>query len=426
MYYYKIGLLCRRAVETKRKKNLKNRCGGAITKGERYMKRYLKRVWLMVLAAFASLFIIGGLGACSFGVTKDDIMQENGLEVCVSYHANGGLFENNTNKKDIYYPAGNPAAPIGFVEITNAKIKKDGYELEGWYHVKKDENGEPIYEDKEAELFALGEKVDFSQLLENGKDWEICANWLVLTKVKVRLVVFDENEQIDRAVKVKDVSGKEYQTGAEVSSFSYQDGVVNTATLAPFEVQNKSHTFVQYYSDEACSQNIEWPIVRDEENDIYIYAKYITGNWKVLKTSNDVWNMFVGSSFTGVGYYLLNDITYTDGALESLSKKGFDYKFYGNAHKIIGLQVKQQVSVNNFSGVSLFGALGQNAVIKDLTFENLSVEFTVNGTGAMQANYLFTALHEQAKIENLAVSGVFKLTVKASVELPADFETAWQ
>lgn len=85
--------------------------------------------------------------------------------------------------------------------------------------------------------------------------------------------------------------------------------------------------------------------------------------------------------------------------------------------------------MNNFSGVSLFSALGQNAVIKDLTLENLSVEFTVNKTGAMQANYLFASLHEQAKIENFAVSGensAFKLTVKSSVELQVDFETAWQ
>lgn len=390
------------------------------------MRKSLQRIWVIVLAMLAALFVLGGFGACSFGVTKDQIMEENGLEVRVTYHANGGLFENNTNIKDVYYPAGNPAAPIGFIDITNAKIQKDGYELEGWYHVKKDENGKPIYENEEAEVFALGEKVDFSKRLETGKDWDICANWLVLTKVKVKLVVFNENEQIDRETKVKDVLGGEYQTGVEVSSFSYQDGVVNTATLAPFEVQNKTHTFVQYYSDEACTQNVQWPIERDEENDKYIYVKYITGNWKVLKTSNDVWNMFYDSSFTGVGYYLLNDITYADGAVESLSKKGFDYKFYGNGHTISGLKVAQQGSVNNYSAVSLFGTLGQNAVIKDLTLDNLSVTFTLRGTGQMQAHYLFNSLHEQAKIENVTVRGTFNVTKQQGVELQADYETNWQ
>ena len=375
-----------------------------------------------MLVALASLFIWGG---CSFGITKDQIMQENGLDVRVTYHANGGLFENNTNVKDIYYPAGNPAAPIGFVDITNAKIKKDGFELEGWYHVQKDENGKPIYENEEAEIFKLGEKVDFTKRLEKGKDWEICANWLVLTKVKVKLVVFDANEQIDRAAKVQDNAGNEYQTGAEVASFAYQDGVVNTATLAPFEAKNKSHTFVEYYSDEACTQNVRWPIERDEENDVYIYAKYITGNWKVLKTSNDVWQMFVGSPFTGVGYYLLNDITYTDGAIESLSARGFDYKFYGNGHKIIGLTVSQIATVN-MQAVSLLGQLGANAVIKDVTFENLKVTFTLRGNGEMQAYYLFHALNENARIENVAASGEFKITKQASVNLQSDFEENWQ
>ena len=387
------------------------------------MNRKWKNICLIVLAMLASLFIWSG---CSFGTTKDQIMQENGLSVRVTYHANGGLFENNTNVKDMYYPEGNPAAPIGFVDITNAKIEKDGYELEGWYHVAKDENGEPIYENKEAELFKLGEKVDFTKRLEKGKDWDICANWLVLTKVKVKLVVFDENEQIDRSTKVKDEAGGEYQTGSEVGSFTYQDGVVNTATLEPFKAENNSHTFVQYYSDEACTQNVPWPIQRDEENDVYIYVKYITGNWKVLKTSNDVWNMFVGSPFTGVGYYLLNDIEYTHGAIDSLSARGLNCKFYGNGHTIHNLEISQIATVNA-QAVSAFGQLGENALIKDLTFENLKVSFTLRGNGEMQAYYLFHSLHENARIENLTVtSGEFKITKQDSVNLQSDFETNWQ
>lgn len=382
-----------------------------------------KRIWLIVLAMLASLFIWSG---CSFGVTKDQIMQENGLKVRVTYHANGGLFENNTNVKDMYYPDGNPALDVGFTEATNVKITREGYELEGWYHVAKDENGEPIYENKDAELFKLGEKVDFSKRLETGKDWDICANWLVLTKVKVKLVVFNQNEQIDRSAKVKDDAGNEYQTGSEVTSFTYQDGVVNTATLAPFKAENNSHTFVQYYNDEACTQNVPWPIERDEENDIYIYVKYITGNWKVLKTSNDVWNMFVGSPFTGVGYYLLNDITYTDGAIDSLSVKGFNYKFCGNGHTISNLEISQ-IATANMQAVSAFGRLGANAEIKDVTFVNLTVAFTLRGNGEMQAYYLFHSFDENAKIENVTVSsGSFKITKQASVNLQPDFETNWQ
>ena len=211
-----------------------------------------------------------------------------------------------------------------------------------------------------------------------------------------------------------------------MTSFSYQDGVVNTATLAPFEAKNKSHTFVQYYSDEACTQNVEWPIERDEENDIYIYVKYITGNWKVLKTSNDVWEMFVDSPFAGVGYYLLNDITYTDGEVESLSARGFDYKFYGNGHTISGLSISQRVNtVNVLKNFSVFGNLGANADIRDITFENLNVSFNINGSGEIQANYLFNAANENAKLENVKASGTFELTVKQSLQLQADFEENW-
>lgn len=389
------------------------------------MNRKWKNICLIVLAMLASLFIWSG---CSFGTTKDQIMQENGLSVRVTYHANGGSFGNDINVINLYYPEGNPAAPIGFVDITNAKIEKDGYELEGWYHIAKDENGEPIYENKEAKLFKLGEKVDFTKRLEKGKDWDICANWLVLTKVKVKLVVFDENEQIDRSTKVKDEAGGEYQTGAEVGSFTYQDGVVNTATLEPFKAENNSHTFVQYYSDEACTQNVPWPIQRDEENDVYIYVKYITGNWKVLKTSNDVWNMFVGSPFTGVGYYLLNDIDYTDGAIDSLSAKGFNYKFYGNGHTIRGLAISQRVNtVNIINNFSVFGNLGENADIKDLTFENLSVSFNISGSGPIQAHYLFNSVDSKSRVENVTVSnGSFELVIKESLDLQSDFETNWQ
>ena len=375
-----------------------------------------------MLTVLACLFIWGG---CSFGVTKDQIMEENGLSVRVTYHANGGSFENNVLVKDIYYPVGNPAAPIGFVDITNMKIEYAEHELEGWYHVKKDENGNPIYQDEAKKVFALGEKVDFSKRLEKGKNWEICANWVVLTKVKVKLVVFDQNEQIDRVATVQDSDGNAYQTGEEVASFAYQNGVVNTATLAPFETKDKSHTFVEYYSDEACTQNVAWPIERDKENDVYIYVKYITGNWKVLKTSFDVLNMFNDTSFKGVGYYLLNDITYTDGAINSLSARGFDYKLYGNGHTIKNLSVVQTATVN-MQAVSMFGKIGEKAEIKDVTFENLKVSFTLRGNGEMQAYYLFHAIDENAKMQNVTVaSGELKITKQASVNLQANFEDDW-
>ena len=389
-----------------------------------------KKIWLIVLAMLASLFILSG---CSFGTTKDQIMQENGLNVRVTYHANGGLFENNTNVKDMYYPDGNPALDIGFTEATNVKIVRDGYELEGWYHVAKDQNGKPIYENEEAEVFQLGEKVDFSKRLEKGKDWEICANWLVLTKVKVKLVVFDANEQIDLSTKVKDDAGNEHQTGSEVGAFTYQNGVVNTATLEPFKAENNSHTFVQYYSDEACTQNVNWPIQRDEENDVYIYVKYITGNWKVLKTSRDVSGVFT-STFTGVGYYLLNDITYTGDAISSLSANGFNLKFYGNGHKISGLSISQNVkTVNIVNNFSVFGNLGANADIRDVTFENLNVSFNINGPAnvndsekmQIQAHYLFNSADENAKVENVGVSGAFNLVIKG-LKLQDDFQTNWQ
>ena len=354
-------------------------------------------------------------------------MQENGLSVRVTYHANGGQFENKSNIMDVYYPAGNPALEIGIVEVTNVGITRAGYELEGWYHVAKDANGNPIYENQEAEVFKLGEKVDFSKRLETGKDWDICANWLVLTKVKVKLVVFDANEQIDRTSKVTDDAGNEHQTGSEIFSFSYQNGVVNTASLAPLKAANNSHTFVEYYSDEACTQSVPWPIQRDEENDVYIYAKYITGNWKVLKTSLDVLNMF-SSPFTGVGYYLLNDITYTSGAISSLSANGFNYKFYGNGHKISGLSISQTVkTVNIVTNFSVFGKLGANADIRDVTFENLNVSFNINGSEEVQiqAHYLFNSADENAKVENVSASGAFKLVIKGP-KLQDDFQTNWQ
>jgi hypothetical protein len=390
------------------------------------MKWKWKRICLLVLTAITALLVWGG---CSFGVTKDQILEENGLSVRVTYHANGGLFENNTNIKDVYYPAGNPAAPIGLVDITNAKIKKDGYELEGWYFVATDKDGNLVYENEQAELFKLGEKVDFSKPLEKGKDWVICANWLVLTKVKVKLSVFNTVQELDRAAEVENAAGGTYKTGDEVGAFNYQNGVVNTATLAPFEAKNKSYTFVQYYSDEACTKNVEWPIARDEENDVYIYVKYIAGNWKTLKTSNDVWNMFYDSTFTGEGYYLLNDIAYTDGAIESLWIKGFNHRLYGNGYKISGLEIEQSASVNLFNqygAVSLFGALGENAEIKDVTLENLSVNFKLTGSGQMAAYYLFSSVTAQTKVQNLSASGTFKITKQASVALQADFETAWQ
>lgn len=370
------------------------------------MRKTLRNKLLLVGVTLATLFTIAG---CQVTQSLDEFREENNLPAQVTYYANGGLFENNTDQKDLYYTAGDKAADIGNVSFTSGSISisRDDYEFLGWYYVELDEKGEPIL-DENGNL-VLGEEVDFSKALENSDHWKVAAAWTALSKVKVQLVCDDT-----ATLTVSDTLS--YQNGDVIKEYSFNStGIVQSTTSAPIKVANNAYSFVEFYADESCTTQVEWPIQKGEA-DIIIYAKYIEGNWKMLKEADDVKDMFADTALSTNRYYLVNDIdcSVLSKAISSVTK--FNCELQGNGHTISNLSI-QKTKLSNASKVSFLGELGEAAVIENVTFDNITARFETIPNAFIETYFVFTSKAETAKISNVAISGSMEVVLASGASI---------
>ena len=323
------------------------------------MRRKKKWGLAAALATISSLFIFAG---CTVGESLEEIVEENELVAQVTYYANGGDFgvtvsdtsdrENVllTQKKELYYKDDSKIADLGNIKLSNGSIdfKRQDYDFAGWYHVVTDANGNIVYEENEVDgitYMKLGEKVDFSKTIDEGEHWYLCAAWTPRVKVKMKLVcdTLSENETIKGKFGDKDA---ELKNGDIVHEFSFSTkGKVESVSESwkpSFEAENG--TYVAYYADQACTQEVQWPIVNTENTDVFIYAKYLEGAWTVLRTADDITGKLFGFAATQseTKFYLYDDIDATGKTVTPLD--GFAATLEGNGHTISGLTVASALS----------------------------------------------------------------------------------
>lgn len=392
------------------------------------MKRKLKRTLILVFLAVASLFILAG---CSFKyTTRDEVIDDYGLEAAVTYYGNGGVFENSLDTKTIDYMSGQPAINIGVDKMKPQRtIKRDQYDFDGWYYVVLDAEGNPTYTDETQTYYALGEAVDFTKLLEVGDHWYVAASWKSKAKVQFKLVV-------EEGVKIPNPD-----TEAEQKEFANGD-VLRTA---PFNVDgsypypkeffginhkdsNRSLTFVEYYTDEACTTLASWPIKR-QETDTVVYAKYLVGAWTIVKdktglpvdylegkweiveTAKDATDMFDAIRYDEVdcdGYWITQDIDMAN-EVERTPFIRFNAVIHSNGATIKNLRFKKS-GVTNEATTSVFGKIGDKAEIVNVSFENLTFS-CASSSQYFNAYFLFESLSQTARIENVTVTGTLDITI---------------
>ena len=368
------------------------------------MRKKQRSKWILFLAALASFFMLGG---CSLGESFEDALANRNLTAQVTYYSNGGMFEGTPEKKEMYYKSGSKALNIGVVNPTSGtvEITRNNYVFDGWYYAVLDDNGAPIYEDAQAKTYKLGEKVDFSVCLQEGDHWIVVAKWLANVKVNVVLAC-DADAEIPVKVKAGE-EAKSYKNGDVVAVRTYdtKDEVVNPGEgKAPFTVQGKGYTFVEYYLDEACTSLVQWPI-KKQEADVTVYAKYIAGEWDVVRTSRDVSSMF-NSITTGARYWLVKDVDAT--GIKIAAKTIFDGEIQGNVFTISNLTVqKSQITAN--SNVSFFGEIQSTAIIENLTLDGLTFIYSLV-SAPVNIYFVFTSIAEGARINGVQLSGEMTVT----------------
>ncbi len=376
------------------------------------MKKKLKSKWILLLAGLASAFFLGG---CTLGESLDEIKEGRDLTARVTYYSNGGKFDGGGATKDIYYKDGAKILNIKTTDVAingTAKIERSNYNFEGWYYAV-DEDGEvgpDKNEDTQAYITKDENVVDFSVPIKEGEHLLLVAKWTPKVKVDVQLV-FDgaAGDKIPVAV-AEGAEEISYANGEIIKTYEYdaRGNVEDPRLLPPINVKDKAYTFLEYYTSADCTEVVTWPqkIGEDQEKNAKIYAKYVKGDWQVVKQASDVQKMF-GSGTANKNFWLLNDVDAS--SLRAVSPKTtFNGKIEGNGYTISGLKVsKRYISIS--SKVALFGELGEKASIKNLTMDKLNIEYEVNGLYT-ELYFAFTNLHESATVENVKLLGTMTVS----------------
>ncbi len=375
------------------------------------MKKKMKGKLMLLFAGVAALLCLGG---CTFRESMEETLANRNLKAQVTYYANGGKLNGKETPTDIYFRAGSKAFNIGTDKITsgeNIKIEKNEYKFAGWYFAVDDNNDGIPDTDVETGNYKLGSAVDFNVMLAEGDHWKLVAKWAPKIKVDV-VLCYEGSEKLSGSVDGGDV--KEYENGEILKSRSYDTkGLVESPTESSYAPMTVSgYTFTEYYFDDACTQPVAWPIRESEQMaDLTLYAKYLKGeDWTVVRNTNDVKTLFEEAD-EGNKYWVARDIAYTGTRVAPITD--FNGEIYGNGFTVSGLKIATVSSIA-VGSVGLFGNIQATSVIKDISFTELQITYSLSGM--VNVYFAFASLAQGAMISNVSLSGSMKITTTRNGE----------
>lgn len=368
------------------------------------MSSKIKKIILVVCIAICGLFILSACESHTLESEKD----RYDLTVDITYHANGGEFNNNDNKALICYQDGSYALNLGSDNIIYGDIilKYDKHSLVGWYYAETDSDGNVIYEDEKKGLIKLtDQKFDFTKPLEKGDVIHIGAKWLADTKLEILLA----NESV--ISNELTYNGTTYKSGDVVSSYQFDvSGKVSKPSRDPMTNKRTGpdgYVLAEYYYDIDCTRIVEWPVENSNENEnVQIYAKYLSDEWTVIENQTGLYQMFSVANNSGK-FFIKNDINASNEQITNVENIVFSGEIRGNGYTITGLTVRN-VSVSEGGHASLFGTITNDAKISDLTIKDFKVEYnnrTKPANASISASFLAKEIQDGATIKNLKIDG---------------------
>ncbi|MBQ9714678.1 MAG: hypothetical protein IJV83_05100 [Clostridia bacterium] len=430
------------------------------------MRRRLKNAILLLLSALAALFVFVG---CELGMTKEEALDKYDLTASVTYYANGGEFSSGAKQQEIWYKK--DSFPINLTgdshkSGTTLKLTRKNYKFLNWYHIVQngvDENGMPIldstYDEETKQTYYTPDKnrpVDFSKKLQENDHWYICADWEAKLMIEIYLVSDSS---------ITDNTGKVYNPTEQIRMYSFRSngapdlglGGVGATLQEPIKQSRngKTHTFIGYYFDAECTQLATNVVMEDKNTKLYakylegvhtfvgyyfdeeftqlatsiteetedmpLYVKYIEGEWTIVRTAEDVKDMLMSTKTTDK-FYFIYDIDMAGKAYNVSYPTKATIK--GNGFALKNLKVEKTTTQQN---LSLFGKIGKDAVIENLTFENLTCNWTVKepyeeNVYQMKIFMVCESIEEGATIENVTFKGNLSMVINNASHPGVDVE----
>lgn len=333
-------------------------------------------ILILVLALSASCLFFG----CS-AVTRESVAKEHKNDIKVSFDIGSGAMWNGLPSKELYcyYPKSesgtylaDPSKPPFGIELAKAN-----YFLEGWYK-------DPDY----------NEKWDFGKD-KASENITLYAHWLEMFRF---IFLYKEDGEWKPADYVLYVG---------------QNGLFRDTHKS--RVKREGYTLFGVYSDEECTAAWDHDNHRhkgymngSEQVDPieYVYTTWIEGDFTFMQTVKDA--AYIAS---GNNMYLLKDIDFA-GADWDNYKVSYGGIIEGNDHTIRNITLKFPEDLFGYKNayVGLFGRLTKDAVLRNITFENIVIEVDDDDSTKRVLGLLAGMIENGATFENVKITG--KIVVK--------------
>lgn len=433
------------------------------------MKTKIKLL-IILIATFVVTLVAGLITGCSIGeITAEQQAKDMGFTCRVTYYANGGTFRvgSDDDAKAYRTVLYRPDKPILNIQEYNSAVRqpvtiyRDNYVFDGWDYCVLDEDGHPVLKDMSGNILpyldngspsikdeATGLQISetakkftatpngtevfpggASRKIQKGETLYLAAKWVKASMIDYVLVtdtpitVLEQNENGEEVEKTYDTGDVFYEQGfGSTTSVTVYPRLFNPNLKLATE---NSHSYIHLYEDPAC----EKPIVNSKmyqkpaEGEEYpkIYAKYLSGKWTPLREHGDVAGMF--NAENAGNYFLVYDIDCANNT--SIRMKSATFKFNhvveGNGHTISNIKIGYRDNdlygqrLTGPATYSVFGTIGADAAIRNLTIENLDVKVQV-AMGNVSLFLLTAGVTQGATFDDFTVTGEVKLDVNINTD----------
>ena len=426
---------------------------------------------ILSLACIGATCLVAG---CS-KQTELEKYQAKGYTVMVTYDANGGSFlgRQGVTVMDLFRPTdyqadGDGAVHIKLMEPTDASrptsgtgtvtLTKQGHFFAGWYQTRefrKNDDGELLAEDGkvveevEGKYVYEGTETEATPAYTYDDYWDFANDTIdyqqsdglfemTLYAAWVPYYQFDYYYRVEGTSAWTYVSSSTFDyktTNAENSPTHDKDTIwtpewtEDGAMGYTHSYQNNSYfefpkiadtTFKSAYLDAECTQKIENGSFEhqgtlDLEKGVAvnrvqnIYIEVEKGERFKISTAEK----FVEYAKPNGIYEIQSDLDFTNvnwpNSLALAEFTGSIYSTNGQTYKFKNVSAK--VSSASATKAGLFGAIGEGATVKDVIFENTTVDFVSLSTSEDDATFGFFAgnIHEDATVAGIQISGKLRL-----------------
>ena len=386
--------------------------------------------WILLCLMMVTLLLLAA--GCAFEQTPYVINDSDNFNVSVAFDANGGTFTTNTFViKDSYNVGDMAVNGGGQVEIPllapndPARGKdaftptQNGHFLVGWYAqrtAKTDADGNVTYTYSQPWDFATDRvSVDPNGSYTSAEPvLTLYAAWAPMYEID--FIAMDSGESVGKyqfdpnEVSEIQVPAWDEESGAlNMFKFPKREGYTFTAAYYDAEGNNAvneatiTHPAVLHTEDATV-----------ENGTMTLYVDWAEGQWYRISTAEQ----FADNYDPAGCYEILADLDFTDVTWPTAMMYGtFTGTIHGNGHTVSNVALTQTNNSKVCAG--LFGQLAAEAVLQDITFEN--VTFTIqSGTRVAGTSY---GLFAGVVADRTVIENVFVLNSRLQIDSKCYFGT---